>query len=277
MIRPTRAASDSSGFEVPMRLVGTMPAIEVTVNGKGPFLFGIDTGGQGTARIDPSVAKDLGLEASEQISAGDPSGRNPQALALMRLQSVEIAGLRFSDVQAAGRPLKSMPRTGELDGILTLGFFGDYLLTLDYPAKKVRVNKGDLPAANGADIISYKSLGGIPVVEVSLGERKADAHIDSGNMVGGFMLPAALAEKAEFVDAPVVVAHARSMSGEVEIKEGRARDTVRIGRYEFPQPTVTFPALGDSMNIGGKILSEFAISFDQKNSRLRLVRQNSTP
>jgi hypothetical protein len=31
-------------MEIPMQLDGGMPAIELMVNGQGPFLFGIDTG-----------------------------------------------------------------------------------------------------------------------------------------------------------------------------------------------------------------------------------------
>jgi hypothetical protein len=31
-------------IEIPMRIEGGMPEIELMVNGKGPFLFGIDTG-----------------------------------------------------------------------------------------------------------------------------------------------------------------------------------------------------------------------------------------
>ena len=34
-------------IEIPMRIDGGMPSIELMVNGQGPFLFGIDTGAQG--------------------------------------------------------------------------------------------------------------------------------------------------------------------------------------------------------------------------------------
>ena len=46
-----QARSADSGpklpVEIPLRMEGGMPVIEVMVNGQGPFLFGLDTGAQG--------------------------------------------------------------------------------------------------------------------------------------------------------------------------------------------------------------------------------------
>lgn len=60
--------------EVPMKYRGSMPAVEVFVNGKGPFLFAIDTGGQGQARADVSLVGTLGLKKVDEVLAGDGSG-----------------------------------------------------------------------------------------------------------------------------------------------------------------------------------------------------------
>lgn len=273
--RSPRAAAQNPALQTPMRFVGTMPAIEVMVNGKGPFLFGVDTGGQGTARIDSSFIEKLGLKPTGEIQAGDPSGKNPQTLQAVVLQSVEVAGLRFADVKAMARNYKASPRMSELDGILTLNLFADYLFTLDYPGKTVRISKGELPTADGAEIFDYKSDGGIPIVELKFGSASASAHLDSGNMMGGFVVPASLAEKLSWVSEPVTVGKARSISGEMEIKEGRAKEAAHFGRYEFNEPTITFPALSEYANVGSKILREFTITFDQRNKRLRLVRSQA--
>ncbi len=82
-----------------------------------------------------------------------------------------------------------------MDGILGFNLFSDYLLTLDYAAKRVRIEQGQLPEPDGAEILNYESQNGIPIVELQVGEAKLKAHIDSGNTVGAFMLPASLAEK----------------------------------------------------------------------------------
>ena len=61
----------------------------------------------------------------------------------------------------------------------------------------------------------------------------------------------------------------------MEIKEARLSDSIKLGRFEFTQPTITFPALSDEGNIGSKILREFALTFDQKNRRVKLERPPS--
>jgi len=69
------------------------------------------------------------------------------------------------------------------------------LLTLDCPGKQLRLARGELPAANNANILPFENPHVIPIVEVSIGNLKMKAHIDSGNMVGKFILPTALVDK----------------------------------------------------------------------------------
>jgi hypothetical protein len=266
------AGSAAKPLEIPMKIEGGMPTIELMVNGKGPFVFGIDTGAQGGARIDSSLMEKLALKPSGQVQATDGSGRNPQMAEMVKLDSIEIGSLRFADVTAGSRNYRKSPRPLDIDGILGLSVFSEYLVTLDYPAKLLRLEKGELPKADGAEILDYKSKGGIPLLELSVGSTKIDAHLDSGNMVGAFVLPTALAEKLTRASEPVVVGRARSASGEMEIKQVQVKDVIRLGRHEFPEPTVTYPALSDIGNVGAKTLSQFVVTFDQKNERVRLRR-----
>ena len=46
----------------------------------------------------------------------------------------------------------------------------------------------------------------------------------------------------------------------------------KLGRHEFPDATIVYPALGDIGNIGFKTLGQFLITFDQKNERVRVAR-----
>jgi hypothetical protein len=272
--REARSAGSSPKLplEIAMKTDGGMPTVEVMVNGKGPFVFGFDTGAQGGPRIDSSLMETLALKPSGHVRATDGSGRNPQMAEMVKLESIEIAGLRFTDVTAGSRNYRKSPRPLNIDGILGLSVFSEYLVTLDYPAKLLRIQKGQLPKADGAEILDYKSKGGVPLLELSVGSTKIDAHLDSGNMIGAFVLPTAFAEKLTRASEPVVVGRARSASGEMEIKQVQVKDVVRLGRHEFPEPTITFPALSDIGNVGSKTLSQFVVTFDQKNERVRLTR-----
>jgi Aspartyl protease len=258
--------------EFPIQVGEGMPTIEVMVNGQGPFVFGFDTGAQAGPRIDASLVEKLNLKATGEVPASDSSGRNPQASATVKLDSLSIGSLRFTGVTAVSRNYQNSPRPLKVDGILGLNLFAEYLVTLDFPAKKLRLEKGELPRADGAEILDYKNDAGIAQVELSVGDKKIKAHLDTGNMIGTFVLPTAFVEKLSTAGEPRVVGRARSASGEMEIKQVQLKDVVKLGRHEFPEATVTYPALGDLGNIGVKVLNQFVITFDQQHERVRLMR-----
>jgi hypothetical protein len=258
--------------EIPLRMEGGMPVIELMVNGQGPFVFGIDTGTQAGPRIDSSLVEKLKLKSSGQVSVTDPSGRNLQTVDTVKLEFVAIGNLRFTDVAAASRNYQNSPRPMKLDGILGLSLFSEYLVTLDFPKKVLRFERGELPKADGTEILDYKSEDGVPLVELSVGSAKINAHLDSGNMIGAFVFPTAFVDKLTKASEPLVVGRARSASGEMEIKQVQIKEMVRLGRHEFSDATITFPALSDIANVGAKILSQFAVTFDQQHHRVRLTR-----
>jgi predicted aspartyl protease len=265
---------EGSGVDVPMLFCGSMPAVEVMVNGKGPFLFAIDTAAQGMARVDSSLLEQLGLQPSGKTQATDGSGRNVRTLDTLRLDSIVIGDAQFSDLTALTRNYNTSPGQPRMDGILGFNLFSAFLLTLDFPAQRVRFEHGELPKPDGAEVLSSRSPRGIPVVEIFVGNSKVNAHIDTGNMVGNFVLPASLVEKLSFASQPITIGRARTVSNEFEIKEARLKESIRVGRYEFTEPTITFPTISKDVNIGCKVFRDFALTFDQKNARLRLVRQN---
>ncbi|HVF70615.1 MAG TPA: pepsin/retropepsin-like aspartic protease family protein [Chthoniobacterales bacterium] len=273
---PELHSADSSGkstIEVPLQTDGSsMPTIEVMLNGQGPFVFGFDTGAQAGPRIDVSLVEKLGLQSTGQVQAIDPSGRNPQTSQTYQIDSISLGTLRLAGVTVAGRSFKNSPRPLKVDGIIGLSALADYLVTLDFPGKKLRIEKGELPKADGAEVLDYKNSAGIAEVDLSVGDKKIKAHLDTGNAIGAFVFPTVFAEKLNVAGEPRVVGRARSAGGEMEIKQAQLKDVIRLGRHEFPDATIVYPALGDIANVGLKTLSQFAVSFDQKNERVRIKR-----
>jgi hypothetical protein len=266
------SAQSSPVADLPMLLRGTQPAVEVMINGKGPFLFAIDTGGGLQADIDTALVNQLKLPVNGKTSVSDPSGKNAREFDTVQVNSIALGGAEFRGITAVARDQRMGPNLPKVDGILGFPLFVEYLLTLDYPGKRVRLERGELAATNGSDILSFEMPHGIPVVELGVGNLKVRADIDSGNMMGGFIVSTSLAEKLNFASPPVTVGTARTISNEVEIKEVRLRDTIQLGRFEFPQPTVAYPSIVENANIGSRILREFALTFDQKNKRVKLLR-----
>jgi Aspartyl protease len=259
---------------VPITFQGPMPVVEVTLNGQGPFRFTIDTGAALQVDIDSALAAKLNLQSSGKIRGGDPSGRNAQEFDTVAIDSIRLGGLEFRNLTAVSRARRVGPRP-EAEGILGFRLFTEYLLTLDFPGKQIRLARGELPAAKNAGILTFENSHVIPVIEISIGNFKMKAHIDSGNMIGGFILPSALVDKLKLASEPVTVGRAHTVSNEVEIKEARLSDKIKLGSFEFKQPVITFPSIADEVNIGLKVLRDFSITFDQKNRRVKFERNSS--
>jgi hypothetical protein len=256
-----------------------MPAVEVLVNGKGPFLFTIDTGARGQARADQTLAARLSLQPSGKALAGDGSGINSREVDIVKLDSITLGGAQFHNVEAIMRDYNRMspPNAPHIDGILGFNLFADYLLTLDYVGKRVRLEQGELPKADGREILNFQSADGTPTVELQVGALKVNANIDSGNMRSELTLPSAMIEKLSLAAPPKVVGRARTTSNEFEIKEAALNDSLHLGGYEIAGPTIIFADIFKDANIGSRLLKNFVLTFDQKNHRVRLIRQNSIP
>jgi hypothetical protein len=264
-------AQDANVATAPLQMRGLMPVVEVKLNGQGPFAFMIDTGAGMEADIDPSVAARLKLPLGGRAINGDPSGQNDREVATAMIESLAIGKAEFRNVTAVVRPQRITKDYPNIDGILGFALFTDYLLTLDYPAMQVRLARGSLTPANGADLLNFEIENRIPVIELAIGRIHVPAHIDSGNFVAGFILPEEIVEQLQLQSAAITVGGARSVTNRIQLKQVQLRDTIRLGRFEYPQPTIAFPALSDT-NIGFNVLRDFVITFDQKNRRMKLQR-----
>jgi hypothetical protein len=258
--------------DVPISFRGSLPIVEVMINGKGPFLFTLDTGAGLQADFDPALVAQLKLQSNGKVRGGDPSGRNPQEYDTVAVDSIALGSVEFRNVTAISRPRRRSPNTPGVDGILGFSLFKEYLLTLDYPGKRLRLERRELPEANGADVLNFDDPRHVPVVDLAVGSTKIKAHLDSGNMMGGFVLPESLVNKLSLMSQPVTVGRAQTVNNEIEIKQARLNDAIKLGRFEFSQPTITFPALTEDANVGLMIMRDFVLSFDQKNKRVRLER-----
>jgi hypothetical protein len=55
-------------------LPAAIPVVEVTIGGKGPYKFAIDTGAQGHGRISTALAEELGLPKVGEVGTPAPGG-----------------------------------------------------------------------------------------------------------------------------------------------------------------------------------------------------------
>lgn len=245
----------------------------VRVNGEGPFRFLLDTGAMGGGRLDVKTVERLGLEPTGEILAGDGSGRPGRAMKEYRLESLEIDGLRATDVRVLARDYNQFGAAvrGPIDGVLGMALFEDLLLTLDYPGAEIRVESGALPEVDGLEVLPLVEGMPVPTIELEVAGSSIQAAIDSGAM-GPLNVPDSIGEGLELLGEGVVVGEARTVSGSFQIREVTLDGTLRIGRHGFFRPKIVVGAPMGFGVLGGDALADFVVTLDSAGERVRFLR-----
>ena len=258
--------NDETVHQAPMAERYGKPYIMVTINGRGPYRFVIDTGTGGDAMVTPGLAHELGLPTVGQATLSDPSGQGGRKAPVVMIDSLGFAGMEFANVHAVSHPF--FAEAGTCDGLLGFTLFRDYLLTLDFPNRLVTLSKGSLTPDGGKAVLPFRMPDGVPVALLKVdGRQPVEAQLDSGG--GGLVLPESLALHLKYDVSPVVFATGRSVSTRFELKAAKLASDVKLGRYTFTHPVVEIHPAFPLVNFGSPPMQIFAITFDQKNLLVR--------
>lgn len=271
---PVHLELPADGVDTPLELARDQPSVEVRVNGKGPFRFLLDTGAAGAGRVSAALAERLGLAVVGSVMVGDPSGQNREERELVLVDELNIAGAVARDVAMLLAPEST--QSLDVEGILGFGLFRDVLLTLDYPGRRLRLYPGALPPSDGRAVLDLTVRRGVPSVRVDVDGHGVDADIDSGSM-GWLTLPERIASELHLAAEPRIVGRASTGFNTFEIKQAPLAGTVHIGGHALVDPSIEFAGLFPRANLGGQLLRHFALTFDQRNGRVRFERNSDEP
>ncbi|HEX6976223.1 MAG TPA: aspartyl protease family protein [Vicinamibacterales bacterium] len=250
--------------EVPIALEGNLPIVDATVNGQGPFRFGIETGA-GVVVISPELAAKLALKRTG----------GPDNIPEYHVDRLDIGGVVFHEFSVSAMRVAQ----GGIDGVLGLPLYRDLLMTIDYAHRRARFERGNLPAADGVTVLDLTHIGPFWGIPISVGGVKQRAVLDTRS-TGGFGFTPESAAPLTFEGDLRVIGRARGAAiPETDVKAGRLAGDVTIGRYTFPKPTVSIrplpPGFPTEAIVGTRVLSQFVLTLDQRNARLRLTRDGS--
>jgi predicted aspartyl protease len=265
------AAQDGLRF-TPMEVVHGKPYVMVMVNGRGPFRFVVDTGTGGQALITPELAGQLDLPLAGRVRLTDPSGQGLKDVPVVLVRSLQVAGVEFTGVRAIRHSLPD--EDGSCQGLLGFTLFSDYLLTLDYPRRRLALSNGTLEMGGKGSVLAFRMPDGVPIVTLSIDGLRIEAQLDSGG--DGLSLPQELASRLKFAVDPVVFANGQSFSTSFQLKEAKLASTVYLGRYGFPKPFVEINSAFPLANFGACPMQNFALTFDQKNLLVRIDASRTT-
>jgi len=251
---------------IPMEVVHGKPYVMVYVNGRGPFRFLIDTGTGGQALISNELAERLELPKLGFARLNDPSGQGGKKAPIVLIDSLYVGRVGFTTVKAIQHMLSS--QEGTCEGVLGFTLFRDYLLTLDYPNRRMLLGSGALEPNESDGVLPFRMPEGVPIAPLLIGDLRIEAQIDSGGT--GLSLPERVSRKLKFVSDPAVLGTGHSLSTRFEVKAGRLAANIQLGNYTFDKPFIEINPAFPLANFGSCPLQNFAVTLDQKSKLMRL-------
>jgi predicted aspartyl protease len=264
---PAIICAQSEDHSTPIELTHDKPYVMVTINGKGPFRFALDTGTGGDAIITLQLAEELGLPTDGYVNLSDPSGRGQLKVPRYVMDSVQVAGVEFTGVRAAEHPLSGVD--GSCQGLLGFTLFRDYLLTLDYPGRRMTLETGALAPDGEQSVLGFRMPYGIPIIPMLIDGIAIEAQIDSGGT--GLSVPEAMVARLRFASNPSLFGNEQSVSTRFQTLAAELIADVQLAGYTYTHPFIEINPAFPLANLGSSPLQKFVLTFDQKSGLVRFA------
>ncbi len=265
---PTTVAVAATSVE--LDLSRQVPVIEIYINEEGPFSFLVYTSLDVVA-LDASVARQLQLPTSGKAWVGEADKKGSLQGDAVQLTSIRVGSLSLPGVPAVSVDFSEWQGDDDLQGALGFSFFADHLLTLDYAGGRLLMEEGTLPATDGKKVLDFTPGGsGGPAVTIQVAGQAMSADLDSSRF-GAVGLPEALMDELPLAGKTGMIGIARTAEGESVLIGGKLDGDVRIGAHVLPRPNLIFSDISPRANLGVRALMDFAVTFDQRNHRVRFT------
>jgi predicted aspartyl protease len=279
---PVSRADEAPNEPPPAALVGDLPFLDfkepnrivlnLAPDGSREFRLMLDTGAADSV-LTPKYARDLGV--SIRRARDRPYERDTRLGRPLQF---------WVDVQSSD----TASRTGWEYGLLGGTFFADYVLDLDFPARRVRFidpDKWQVPKSVSAPeeaVLPLRIVGNRVMVDVGIDGKTVDVMLDTGAPYS-VMISGPSAKHAGFSPTRLARMGGGGVLGPVETYLVEAQQ-VSLGPFQFQQvPMLLCPNgfynMGGSSDslIGYELLSHFHVRIDYPHKRLWLRRANDEP
>ena len=253
---------------IPLDLGGPKPLVTLKIGAADPVPVVFDTGASGNI-IDVALARSLGLPDRGAAIVGSPAG-GPT----VEGYQTEIAEGQLGTVALRGATAVALPFPAPFArGVFGPNSFAGKLVTLDFGRSEIRISEKSAETIPTGAFSSYsEGPRGLPAAEVEIGDRRFEAHIDTGSN-GELTFPAEYAAQLP-LDGPLrPVGRARLATGaERELMGARIQGQVRVGPVLLENPRIVFMEGLPRVNIGMGVLRNLKIVLDPAERRSWLLQ-----
>ena len=251
-------------------LPAAIPLVEVTIGGKGPYKFAIDTGAQGHGRISTALAEELGLPRVGEVGTPAPGG-TVATRPVFGAPEVSVGSVSFKNLDLVALSTVRGPEV-EWDGILGNELLTLLPLTLDYGNARARFGGPGLDEG-----LPIRFDRGIPILPVAIAGKEFAVHFDSGNGAGGLFLDEAAAKALPLAGEPVARGTARTSFGDFAIMEAPLAISATVGGTPLSLNAIGWPSPRPGGNLGSRALAGLSVTIDAKSDLARVERSATPP
>ncbi|MHA6768827.1 retropepsin-like aspartic protease [Sphingobium ummariense] len=264
-----RDATIGAELSVPFRVVNGRIYVTARVDDKGPFVFAVDTGASGMGRADVSLVTILGIPATGSGHTSD--GVTTAEVKTVRLRSIDLGGFVRHDLEVPTRDYNSKQAPeAAFSGILGREFFGDGLMVIDYPARRLTFTRAVALTGDGNSVLPYERAFRVPVI---IGETLTEGNLDTGANVS-FVLPKSLFER---VGGGAIEAAGEGKLTNTVVSTGKTMmpGPFRIGAATLSNVEVRVSDRYPELLVGAHALRHFVMLIDQRSKRIALCRPDN--
>ena len=272
---------DVAGDSVTGEQVETRMAVDVAINGRGPFRFVVDSGADRTV-IGERLALTLGLPAGQAVTLHSMAGTSRRQTAL--IARLAVGGSMVTDIAAPLLPERHLGARG----LLGIDALRGQRLMLDFERQAITIEDTRRPVTASADeiVVTARPRGGqLILTQARAGGVRIRAVIDTGSQltIGNIALRDALFRRRR--PPPVTETTLVSVTGEAMVVPMAIVPELRIGGIVMSNVPVAFADLPPfalfglagtpAMMLGTDLMGSFrrvSLDFGAKKVRFQLRR-----
>jgi hypothetical protein len=266
---------------VPFTLHENHVYLSVMLNGKGPYTFIFDTGGQNV--VDPQVAKEIGA-AGKGSAQGSGVGSATESLSFANVDTLQVGDAVLRDQLFAVAPVRmgfGISTGKSVDGLIGWEVLARFVTSFNYAENQVVLTLPDsATVAATAHVIPFVFHGTQPQIDCGIDGITSECTIDTGARdTIGFYGPYLVAHPGVVPQTLTAVGvNGFGFGGPAFGKLGRLRQLdvagMQLNNLVADFTTQTKGAFAEpfvAANIGGNLLRRFDITFDYGRQSMALV------
>ena len=256
--------------------------VPVTINGTINTQFILDTGA-GVNLVSKELAQKLGCKIADTYQGRRMSGQTIN-VEISHISSIALGGYTKSEVPVGLWNMKELfenaPQFANIEGIVSLNFFKDCALTVDYSRQEAKIEDAEsLAARAGSGVVvpikvsNKKGLDTSVMLKMQLPkQQRARCEVDTGS--GALILDRRYMKSLGIEpDAKSV----RKVSGKDETNHSYTRYFTKLDGDVHPlraasikqnKPSVQFQEIIYDGLVGDDFLRNFTVTYDIPNSRM---------